>query len=84
MYTSSGKRVLIYCALIGSVTFALASFAERAGARDLDTPVSNRPASVTAPSTPGVDPIADEKVRTRVKDALHSDPYFQTSMSRYR
>jgi osmotically-inducible protein OsmY len=76
MHTACGKRGLIYCAMIGSVTFAWVSVAERAGAQDVDAPLLNRSISVTVPTTQGVDPIADEKLRMRVQDALHSDPYF--------
>jgi osmotically-inducible protein OsmY len=76
MYMACGKRGLIYCALFASVSFALSSFSGLAGAQDVDAPVSNRSIAVTAPTTQGVDPIADEKLRKRVKDALHSDPYF--------
>jgi osmotically-inducible protein OsmY len=76
MNTACGKRGLIYCALIGSVTFALVSFAERASAKGVDAPMLNRATAVTANTTPSADPIADETLRKRVIDALHSDPYF--------
>jgi osmotically-inducible protein OsmY len=75
VYTSCGKRRLTYCALIGSLTFAMMSFSDQTRAQDLDVAVSSRPASVGAPSTPSVD-LADETLRRRVKDALHLDPYF--------
>jgi osmotically-inducible protein OsmY len=75
MYAICGRRSLIYCAVIGSVAFASVSFAERAGAKDTDA-TSNRSIAVTASATQGADPIADEKLRKHVKDALHSNPYF--------
>jgi osmotically-inducible protein OsmY len=49
--------------------FGSFGFTERAGAQEAD-------ASVMAPKTQGGDPIADEKLRKRVKQALHADPYF--------
>jgi osmotically-inducible protein OsmY len=71
-----GKRGLIYCVVLGFVAFALVSFAERASAKDADAPVLNPSIAVTANTTPIADAIADEKLRKRVKDALHSDRYF--------
>ncbi len=48
MHTACGERGLLYCALIGSVTFALVSFAERAGAQDVDARDAIRIASKAA------------------------------------
>jgi osmotically-inducible protein OsmY len=68
MKMSYGKLILINCALLG--------FAARAGAQNVDTPPSTQPVSITAPPTRSADSIADAKLAKRVKDALHSAPYF--------
>jgi osmotically-inducible protein OsmY len=51
-------------------------FATQAGAQNVAAPALNQSASFTASSTQGADSVAEEKLRKRVKDALHSDPYF--------
>jgi hypothetical protein len=68
MKLSSGRLILINGALLG--------LAMRAGAQNVDSPASTQPVSITVPSTQSADSIANEKAAKRVKDALHSDPYF--------
>jgi len=67
MSISYRKRIAITGACLGLAAFGSLGFTERAGAQEV---------AVTAPTTQGGDRIADEKLRKRVKDALHSDPYF--------
>jgi osmotically-inducible protein OsmY len=74
MKISRRKPILINFAFLGSIAFAPAGFAAQAGAQD--APALNQSASLTAPSTQSADSNADEKLVKRVKDALHSDPYF--------
>jgi osmotically-inducible protein OsmY len=76
MRVSCRKLILINCAFLGSTAFGSVGFAARADAQNMDAPALNQSASVTAQSTQSAGSIADEKLRKRVKDALHSDPYF--------
>jgi osmotically-inducible protein OsmY len=76
MRISSRKLILINCAFLGSTAFGSVGFATRAGAQDADAPAMNQSVAVTAPSTQSANQIADERLRERVKSALHSDPYF--------
>jgi osmotically-inducible protein OsmY len=69
------RLILVNCAFLGSTGFGSVGFAAWADAQNVP-PESIELASVTVPSTQSVDSLADEKLRTRVKDALHSDPYF--------
>jgi len=48
----------------------------QARAQNVYTPASSQPVSVTAPPTQSADSFADAKLAKRVKNALHSDPYF--------
>jgi osmotically-inducible protein OsmY len=76
MKISRRKMILINFAFLGSTAFGSAGFAAHAGAQDVDAPALNRSTSLTGPSTQSADSNADEKLVQRVKDALHSDPYF--------
>ena len=76
MKISHRKLILVNFAFLGSTAFGSAGFAAQAGAQDVDAPALNRSASLTDPSTQSADSNADEKLLQRVKDALHSDPYF--------
>ena len=76
MRISTRRQILINCALLGAAAFGSANFAGTARAQEVNPPVSNRPVSVTVSAMPGVDQSADDKLRMRVKEALHSDPYF--------
>ena len=72
----SCKELLICCTILGSTAFGVAGFATQASAQDVAAPALNQSASVTVSSTQGADRVSDEILRKRVKDALHSDPYF--------
>ncbi len=76
MKISHRKLILVNFAFLGSTAFGSAGFAAQAGAQDVDAPALNQSASLTGPSTQSADSNADEKLAKRVKDALHSDPYF--------
>jgi osmotically-inducible protein OsmY len=69
------RQILINCAIVGSAAVGLVGFGLRAGAQNVNASASNQPA-VAAQSTPSADLVADDKLLKRVKDALHSDPYF--------
>ena len=72
----SCKELLIWCTILGSTAFGVAGFAAQASAQDVAAPALNQSASVSVSSTQGADRVSDEILRKRVKDALHSDPYF--------
>ena len=76
MKISRRKVFFINLAFLGSTALGSTGFAARAGAQNVDAPPLNRSASLTGPSTQSADSNADEKLVQRVKDALHSDPYF--------
>ncbi len=76
MNISCRELILISCTFFGSAVCGVAGFATRASAQDVTAPASNQSASVTISSTQRADRMSDEKLRKRVKDALHSDPYF--------
>jgi osmotically-inducible protein OsmY len=67
MKISRRNLILVNCAFLGSTALGSVGFATRAGAQNVAAPALNQAASITVP---------DEKLRTRVRDALHSDPYF--------
>jgi osmotically-inducible protein OsmY len=76
MNMSCRGLILIGGSFFGATTFGIAGFATPASAQDAAAPALNQSASVTISSTQGAGRMSDEKVRKRVKDALHSDPYF--------
>jgi osmotically-inducible protein OsmY len=76
MKISYRKLIWINCAFLGSTALGSVGLAMRVAAQNSDAPALNQSASLTAPATQSADPIADEKLRKRVKAALHSDPYF--------
>jgi osmotically-inducible protein OsmY len=76
MKISRRKLILVNFAFLGSTAFGSTGFAARAGAQNVDAPALNQSASLTDPSTQSADSNVDEKLVKRVKDALHSDPYF--------
>ena len=76
MKISRRKLILVNFAFLGSTAFGSTGFAAQAGAQDVDAPPLNQSASVTAQSTQSAGSTADEKLVKRVRDALHSDPYF--------
>jgi osmotically-inducible protein OsmY len=76
MKISRRKLIWINFAFLGSTAFGSTGFAARAGAQGMDAPASNQSVSLTDHSTQSADSNADKKLVKRVKDALHSDPYF--------
>jgi osmotically-inducible protein OsmY len=76
MNISRRELILICCGLFGATAFGVAGFAMQASAQEVAAPASNQSASVAISSTQGAGRISDEKLRKRVKDALHSDAYF--------
>jgi len=76
MKISRRKLILVNFAFLGSTAFGSTGFAAQAGAQNADAPAVNQSSSRTDRSTQGADSNADEKLAKRVKDALHSDPYF--------
>jgi osmotically-inducible protein OsmY len=76
MKISYKKLILVNCAFLGSIAFGSVVFATQAGAQNAGAPALNQSAFVTAPSTQSADSAAQEELENRVKDALHSDPYF--------
>ena len=68
MKISCRKSILINCAFLGSVAIGSVGFGMLAAAQNVDAPAVNQPAVA--------DRTADEKLRKRVKDALHADSYF--------
>jgi osmotically-inducible protein OsmY len=75
MSNRSRKLVLINCVFVGSAAVGLAGFGVPAGAQNADASALNQSAPA-AQSTQSADTAADEKLVKRVKDALHSNPYF--------
>jgi osmotically-inducible protein OsmY len=76
MNISCRERILTCSVFFGSTVFGFAGFAAQASAQDVAATAMNQSASVTISSTQGADRVSDEELRKRVKDALHSDPYF--------
>jgi osmotically-inducible protein OsmY len=75
MSISFRRQSLINCALVGSAAVVMAGFSLGAGAQAVDASALNQQA-VAAQSTPSAESAADAKLMRRVKEALHSDPYF--------
>ena len=76
MKVSYNKSLLVNCAFLGSIACGSSGLAMQARAQNVYTPASSQPVSVTAPPTQSADSFADAKLAKRVKNALHSDPYF--------
>ncbi|MGC2031501.1 MAG: BON domain-containing protein [Steroidobacteraceae bacterium] len=73
---SCRELILIGCGIFGATACGVAGLATQASAQDVAAPALKQSASVTISSTQGADRMSDETLRKRVKDALHSDPYF--------
>ena len=76
MNISRGKRVIIVCAYLGSAVCALSGFATLADAQDAAPPPARGSTSVAIAGMQGTAGLADQELASRVKTALHSDPYF--------
>jgi osmotically-inducible protein OsmY len=70
------ELILICYGFFAATAFGVAGLASQAGAQGVAAPALNQSAAVKISSTHGADRMSDEKLRKRVKDALHSDPYF--------
>jgi len=66
------NRALLICAYLASAVCGLSGFAAVAGAQSTAAQPNSPLDTIAPPVTPG----ADETLRLRVQDALHSDPYF--------
>jgi osmotically-inducible protein OsmY len=76
MKISRRKLIWINFVFLGSTAFGAAGFAARAGAQSVEAPPLKQSASLTDRASQNAASNADEKLMKRVKDALHSDPYF--------
>jgi osmotically-inducible protein OsmY len=76
MKSSCRKRGLVFGAVFGSIACAMLGLASQAGAQQADAPPVNQSDSVRATMTENAGSATDEKLGERVRDALHSDPYF--------
>jgi osmotically-inducible protein OsmY len=70
------KRNWAICAYLAPLVFGLAGAAEPVDAQNGPAPVDSRVVSIAASTSQGTGWVADEKLRKRVKSALHTDPYF--------
>jgi osmotically-inducible protein OsmY len=62
-------------AFLGVLACGLIGVGTRVSAQNAPAPIPTRAASIEASSPRGADPAADEKLRKRVKAALHAAPY---------
>ena len=76
MNISCTKRDWVIRAYLGLLLCGLGGIATRVDAQNAAAPVVSRAASIAASTTQGAEWVADEKLRRRVKAALHADPYF--------
>jgi osmotically-inducible protein OsmY len=76
MNVSSKKRILIMCAYFGAAVSALGGFADPASAQTAVSPPAGASASIAVSAIPATAASADRELASRVKDALHADPYF--------
>jgi osmotically-inducible protein OsmY len=76
MSISSKKRNLIIWACLAPLVCGLSCFASRVEAQNAAAPAISRSVSIAASTAQAADWAADEQLRTRVKAALHADPYF--------
>src|SRR5260370_37865332 len=70
------KRSLVFGAVFGSIACGALGVVPYARAQKAVAPSVNQPDSVRATLTHSADSVTDEKLGDRVRDALHSDPYF--------
>jgi osmotically-inducible protein OsmY len=76
MIVSFKTRDWAICAYLAPLVFGLAGAAGPVDAQNGLAPAFSRTASIAASTSQGADWAADEKLRKRVKSALHIDPYF--------
>jgi osmotically-inducible protein OsmY len=76
MNVSSKRRTLIVCVYLGAAVSGLGGFAAPAGAQTAVSPPASASASVAVSAIPGTAASADRELASRVRAALHADPYF--------
>jgi osmotically-inducible protein OsmY len=76
MSIASKKRNLIIWTCLAPLVCGLGCFASRVVAQNAAAPAISRAVSIAASTAHAADWAADEQLRTRVKAALHADPYF--------
>jgi len=76
MNFTSKRRDLIIWAWLAPAVGGLGCFASPVHAQNADAPAISRSVSITDSTTQTADRAADEQLGTRVKAALHADPYF--------
>lgn len=76
MNFTSRRRDLITWAWLATAVGGLGCFASRVDAQNAGAPAVSGSGSITASTTQTADRAADEQLSTRVKAALHADPYF--------
>jgi hypothetical protein len=76
MIVSVKMRPWVMYAYLAPLVFGLVGAAEPLDAENGPAPAFSRSASIAASTSQGADWAADEKLRKRVKSALHTDPYF--------
>lgn len=76
MNMSSRNRDWAIHACLGALVCGLIGVATPANAQNAPAPTVSRAVSIAASTPQGADWTADERLRKRVKAALHADPYF--------
>src|SRR5580700_3622383 len=76
MNISCTKRDWVIRTYLGALVCGLGVFATRVDAQNAPAPVDRQAASIASSTAQGADWVANEKLRRRVKAALHADPYF--------
>jgi hypothetical protein len=62
--------------LLGSILVGLLCWATSAGAQHVPVPDAGRLEPIVVTAKRRSDPVADEKMKKQVEEALHSDPFF--------
>ena len=76
MNVSSKRRALIICAYLGAAVSGLGGFAAPAGAQTAVSPPASASAAIAVSAILGTAASADRELASRVRAALHADPYF--------
>ncbi len=76
MNTQCTKRDWFVQACLGALVCGLIGVATRVSAQNAPAPTDSRAVSIAASTSQGADWASEEKLRKRVKAALHADPYF--------
>jgi osmotically-inducible protein OsmY len=62
--------------LLGWILAGSLYWATPVGAQNVSVPGAGRLESIVVTAKRRADPVADEKIKTQVEEALHSDPFF--------